>query len=84
MSDPEIIGPNDKFDDPFADEPFAEPNTGMSRRAKLFFSLCLGRINGGVLMYLGRPAVWHYGLAAVRRRAFLAQVMRVSRHHRRG
>ena len=36
MSDPEIIGPNDKFDDPFADEPFAEPNTGMSRRAKLF------------------------------------------------
>ena len=35
-------------------------------------------------MYLGRPAVWHYGLAAVRRRAFLAQVMRVSRHHRRG
>jgi hypothetical protein len=36
-------------------------------------------------MYLGRPAVWHYGLAAVHRRAFLAQVIRrVSRHHRRG
>jgi hypothetical protein len=35
-------------------------------------------------MYLGRPAVWHFGLAAVRQRAFLVQVMRVSRHHRRG
>jgi hypothetical protein len=35
-------------------------------------------------MFLGRPAVWHYGLAAVRPRVFLAQVMRVSRHHRRG
>jgi hypothetical protein len=35
-------------------------------------------------MYLGRPAVWHYGLVAVRQPAFLVQVMRVSRHHRRG
>jgi hypothetical protein len=35
-------------------------------------------------MCLGRPAVWHYGLAVVHRRAFLAQVMRVSRHRRRG
>jgi hypothetical protein len=36
MSDPEIIGPNDRFDDPFGDEPFDEPRAGMSGRAKLF------------------------------------------------
>ncbi|MBT5572566.1 MAG: SPOR domain-containing protein [Alphaproteobacteria bacterium] len=36
MSDQEIIGPDDDFDDPFADEPFDEPRQGMSGRAKLF------------------------------------------------
>lgn len=36
MSDQEIIGPGDEFDDPFTDEPFNEPKSGMSRRAKLF------------------------------------------------
>lgn len=36
MSDPEIIGPNDRFDDPFSDEAFDEPRPGMSTRAKLF------------------------------------------------
>lgn len=36
MSDPEIIGPGDDFDDPFADKPFDEPRAGMSQRAKLF------------------------------------------------
>lgn len=36
MSDPEIIGPNDRFDDPFSDEAFDEPRPGMSMRAKLF------------------------------------------------
>jgi hypothetical protein len=34
-------------------------------------------------MCLDRPAVWHYALAVLRRRAFLGQVMRVLRHHRR-
>ena len=38
MSDPEIIGPNDRFDDPFSDEAFDEPRPGMSARAKLFAS----------------------------------------------
>lgn len=36
MSDSDIIGPNDDFHDPFTDEPFDEPGTGMSGRAKLF------------------------------------------------
>jgi cell division septation protein DedD len=36
MNDPEIIGPGDRFDDPFADEAFDEPRAGMSGRAKLF------------------------------------------------
>jgi cell division septation protein DedD len=35
MSDQEIIGPDDEYDDPFADEPFDEPRPGMSGRAKL-------------------------------------------------
>ena len=36
MSDPEIIGPNDRFDNPFADEAYDEPRPGMSGCAKLF------------------------------------------------
>lgn len=36
MSDQEIIGPDDEFDDPFSDEAFDEPRAGMSGRAKLF------------------------------------------------
>jgi hypothetical protein len=32
-------------------------------------------------MCLGRPAVWHYGLAVPHRRAVSGQVMRVLRHH---
>ena len=36
MNDPEIIGPGDRFYDPFADEAFDEPRAGMSGRAKLF------------------------------------------------
>jgi hypothetical protein len=36
MNDSEIIDPNDKFDDPFSDEPFDEPRPGMSGRAKTF------------------------------------------------
>lgn len=46
MSDPEIIGPGDRFDDPFADEPFEEPRAGISGRAKLFAagSVALGLI----------------------------------------
>jgi cell division septation protein DedD len=35
MSDQEVIGPNDRFDDPFADEPFEEPRSGMSARSKV-------------------------------------------------
>lgn len=38
MSDPEIIGPNDRFDDPFSDQAFDEPRPGMSGRAKIFAS----------------------------------------------
>jgi len=38
MSNQEIIGPNDRFDDPFADEPFKEPRSGMSARSKVFAS----------------------------------------------
>lgn len=46
MSDPEIIGPGDRFDDPFADEPFEEPRAGMRGRSKLFAagSVALGLI----------------------------------------
>lgn len=36
MSDQEIIGPNDDFDNPVADEPFDEPRPAMSWRAKLY------------------------------------------------
>jgi hypothetical protein len=34
-------------------------------------------------MCLGRPAVWHCGLAVLRRHAFSVQVKHVLRHHRR-
>ena len=38
MSDQEIIGPKDRFDDPFAAAPFEEPRSGMSARSKVFAS----------------------------------------------
>lgn len=54
MSDQEIIGPDDRFDDPFADEPFDEPRTGMSGRAKVFAggAILIGVVALGVVGWL--------------------------------